>query len=257
MESLVAAKALITGSVFALLFAAERIRAAAPRPAGRSRLFKNAALWLLILAVSPLIVAPLTALGANQWLWARGDGLMTGAAFVMLIVIDLLILDCWTYWLHRAYHRVPVMWRLHEVHHRDEFLDTTSAVRFHVGEVVLSALLRLIPIAVFAIPLSTVILFEILLLSSALFHHSNVRLPERFERALSRVIVTPSIHWVHHHAVREDTDANYASILSLWDPLFASRSRTKRTPEMKIGAEGLEELSFPGLLLSPFRGSGR
>lgn len=187
-------------------------------------------------------------------LWTRPEWMATGAFLFVILLIDLIILDCWTYWLHRAYHRIPFLWRFHEVHHRDEFLDTTSAVRFHIGEVVISSFLRLAIIAVLALPLATVLIFEALLLSAALFHHSNVRLPARLENALSRIIVTPSVHWVHHHAIRRDTDSNYATVLSIWDPLFRSRSDTKRTPDMKIGAEGVEDISFFGLLLLPFRG---
>lgn len=241
----------MAGGVFVALFLAERLARAAPAPASRMRLLRNVGLWLIVIAASPLIVAPITALGANQLLWVRSPALSVGAVGIAVLIIDLIILDVWTYWLHRAYHRVPVMWRLHEVHHRDEFLDTTSAFRFHLGEVVLSAALRLIPITLLGAPLSTVIIFETILLASALFHHSNVKLPRGFERGLSRVIVTPSIHWVHHHAVRADTDSNYASFLSIWDRLFSSRSATERTPDMKIGAEGVEDLSLLGLLLSP------
>ncbi len=239
------------GGVFVSLFIAERLVRAAPAPQSRERLFRNFGLWLIVVAASPLIVAPITAFGGNHLVWARGPELSIGLVGVAVLVIDLIILDLWTYWLHRAYHRIPIMWRLHEVHHRDEFLDTSSAVRFHLGEVILSAILRLIPITLLAAPLMNVVIFEAILLASALFHHSNVRLPSGFERVLSFFIVTPSIHWVHHHAVRADTDSNYASFLSVWDRVFASRSATQRTPDMKIGAEGVEDLPLFGLLLAP------
>src|SRR5262249_7199489 len=148
---------------------------------------------------------------------------------------DLLLLDFLIYWWHRANHRVPFLWRFHEVHHLDRFLDVTSGVRFHFGEVILSALARAGVIALFAIPLSSVLSFEALLLVATGFHHSDLKLPPSLERALSWIVVTPSIHWVHHHRVRSDTDSNYSTILSLWDRLFASRSQTRRTPEMEIG----------------------
>lgn len=250
-------KAAAVGVVFAALFAGERIRSAVPYPTGRRRLVRNGGLWLLALAASPLVIAPLTALGANTLVWMRGDWMTAGWVGAAVLLVDLVLLDKWTYWLHRAYHRIPLMWRLHEVHHRDEFLDTTSAVRFHVGEIALSAGLRLLPIALLAIPLQTVLIYEALLLCAALFHHSNLKIPDSVERPLSRVIVTPSIHWVHHHAVREDTDSNYASILSVWDPLFASRSATRRTPDMEIGTEGVGDTTFLGLLLSPLKRRGR
>jgi len=249
VETIVAYKAVIIVVWFVLLFAGERLAAAATPPASHARLLRNALLWGLVLIISPLIVLPLTQWGVNHALWTRPEGWNSLAA----LIVTLLALDIWTYWLHRAYHRVPLMWRLHEPHHRDEFLDTTSAFRFHFGEVILSASLRLIPIALLAIPFSTVVIFEIMLVAAAVFHHSNLKLPPRFEKALSRIIVTPSIHWVHHHAVKADTDSNYTVILSVWDHVFGSRSKTERTLNMKIGTEGIEETTFFGLLISPLR----
>ncbi len=257
IESLMTAaggvKPLIGGAVFLLLFIGERLAAAAPRPKIKHRLIHNFGLWAIVLVMSPLIIAPLTAFGANHLLWARPEALQAGA---LLLVVDIVLLDLWTYWAHRAWHRVPVMWRFHKVHHFDEFLDTTSAFRFHIFEVMISALLRLIPIALLAIPFAHVIAFETVFICAVMFHHSNLRLPAPFERALSRIMVTPSIHWVHHHAVMKDTHSNYASILSLWDPLFASRSATQRTPEMKIGLESVEDKPLLRLILTPFMRRG-
>jgi sterol desaturase/sphingolipid hydroxylase (fatty acid hydroxylase superfamily) len=102
-------------------------------------------------------------------------------------------------------------------------------------------------------PLASVVVYETLLLLATIFHHSNVKLPRPFERALSFAVVTPSIHWVHHHAVRRDTDSNYATVLSIWDHIFRSRSATKRTPEMPIGVEGRHDEELPQLLILPFR----
>jgi sterol desaturase/sphingolipid hydroxylase (fatty acid hydroxylase superfamily) len=102
-------------------------------------------------------------------------------------------------------------------------------------------------------PLSSVVIFEIVVLASALFHHSNLKLPSGFERALSFFIVTPSIHWVHHHAKQSDTDSNYSTVLSLWDHVFSSRSKTSRSTDMKIGVERVAERSLTGLIIKPFR----
>ena len=92
-----------------------------------------------------------------------------------------------------------------------------------------------------------------MVLAAAGFHHSNLKLPPRLERALSWVVVTPSIHWVHHHRIHRDTNSNYATILSLWDRVFRSRSPTRRTAEMEIGVEGREEEPLLMLLSRPFR----
>ena len=248
MNHLLLAKSSILLSVFLVIFVLERLYAAAPRPSSRSRLVKNLGLWLVTAIATPFVIAPLAALGANTLLWERS----VESIIAPSLIVDLLLLDLWVYAVHRAYHEVPLMWRLHEVHHRDEFLDASSALRFHIGEVFFSALIRLIPIAILAIPLSHVIIFETLLLAAAIFHHSNIALPPKFERLLSFVIVTPSIHWMHHHAVRAHTDSNYAGIFSIWDRLFASRTEAQREFDMKIGVEGRGDAGFLTLLLMPF-----
>ena len=250
-----------TGAVmvfFAALFVLERVfPAARPRfgaMVGRvaqplMRVAKNLGFAGINAVISPLVVIPISAVAA-QWSlgwrpeWFSGTG---GLAF------DLLLLDLWIYWWHRANHRVPFLWRFHEVHHLDQFLDVTSAVRFHLGEVLLSAVARAAVIFVFAIPLASVVAFETLLLLATMFHHSNLRLPAGFESLLSLIIVTPSIHWVHHHALRSDTDSNYSTILSIWDRLFASRSATRRTPYLEIGVEREHDRAFLSLIVRPFR----
>jgi sterol desaturase/sphingolipid hydroxylase (fatty acid hydroxylase superfamily) len=100
-----------------------------------------------------------------------------------------------------------------------------------------------------------VVVFETLVLAAAIFHHSNLRLPSALEAALSRVIITPSIHWVHHHRVKADTDSNYGTVFSFWDRLFGTRSATPRTLDMAIGVEARDEQPFLGLFLQPFRSS--
>jgi sterol desaturase/sphingolipid hydroxylase (fatty acid hydroxylase superfamily) len=237
----------------AVLFAAERLRPAAPYPDAAPRkpwrLLRNGALWGINALLSVAAVVPVTAWAtgaAPQWRplwWSSWSGL----------VLDLLILDGLIYWWHRANHRLPFLWRFHSVHHLDRTLDSTTALRFHFGEVALSALARAGVVLALAVPLASVLVFETLLLIATIFHHSNLRLPEGFERALSRVVVTPSIHWVHHHRIQADTDSNYSTVLSIWDPLFRSRSRTHRTPDLEIGVEGREELPVLGLVAAPFK----
>ena len=257
-EPLLAYKGIAIAAWFAFLFLAERLAPAAPRhdaPSGSRwgwlgdprRLARNGIFWAINAALGPLIVIPVTVWAAAQGLGWRPWSGWTGFA------LDLLVLDLWIYLWHRANHRVPFLWRFHGVHHLDRFLDTTTAGRFHFGEVALSALVRTAPIILLGMTVESVVAFEALVLAAALFHHSNVRLPAQVERALSWLVVTPSIHWVHHHAVRRDTDSNYATVLSVWDHLFCSRSTTRRTAGMEIGAEGAAEETLPRLLLRPFR----
>lgn len=237
LENLLFGKAGLVFLWLAALFIAERLYPAADRPSvpdAEGRLPRNLSIWVVTSLVSLFAVAPLT-------LWVAGVALDWRPAWwsgVPGTILDLIILDCLIYWWHRANHQIPFLWRFHQVHHLDRTLDTTTALRFHPGEVLLSAIARAGVILLLGFPLASVILFETLVLLAALFHHSNVRLPARFERLLSWIVVTPSIHWVHHHQVRQDTDSNYCTILSLWDWLFGSRSQTKRAADMAIGVEG-------------------
>jgi sterol desaturase/sphingolipid hydroxylase (fatty acid hydroxylase superfamily) len=242
-----ASKGSIVGVAFVVLFVLERLFPVAKWVGGITRLLRNLALASFNFVASPLIVIPITAFAASHALAWRPD-FWTGW---LGLVLDILLLDCWIYWWHRINHVVPLFWRFHEVHHLDETLDTTTALRFHFGEVILSSLVRALVIFLLGVPLSSVIVFEVVVLLASLFQHSNVRLPEKLERVLSWVVVTPSIHWVHHHALRTDTDSNYSNFLSVWDPLFGSRSTTVRTPDMKVGVERQPERTVLGLLARP------
>ncbi|MCP4326840.1 MAG: sterol desaturase family protein [Alphaproteobacteria bacterium] len=249
-------KALVVTVWFVLLFVGERVHAATTailEEGGREvewrrdwpRFGRNLGLFVVNALLSPLFVLPISA-----WAGAHGLGLRPDW---WVLVLDIIILDLWIYWWHRANHEVPFLWRFHLVHHLDRFLDTTSAVRFHFGEVFLSALARAPVIIVLDIPFASVVVFETLVLAGAVFHHSNLRLPALVETVLSKVIITPGIHWVHHHRVRRDTDSNYGTIFSFWDPLFRTRSGHRRTADMEIGVEGQDEQPFHDLFVTPFR----
>lgn len=258
VEQLLAYKGLVVAAWLLLLFAGERLLPAAPFPrefrrgepaGGFRRLGRNAGLWLINLGLSPLIVVPVTA-------WAAANGLGWRPAWWggwPGLVADLVLLDLLIYGWHRLNHQLPILWRFHQVHHLDRFLDSTTALRFHFGEVLLSALARAGVVVLLGFPLTSVIVFETLLLCATIFHHSNLRLAPGLERRLAAVMITPSIHWVHHHAVRSDTDSNYGTLLSVWDPLFGSKSPTARHPDMAIGVEGQPERPLLRLLVQPFR----
>ncbi|MGH6931240.1 MAG: sterol desaturase family protein [Dongiaceae bacterium] len=257
LQSLVAYKGLFVALWLLLLLVGERLRPAVLPPIGGAgfrdhdwrRIGRNGGLWAINAALSPLIVLQLTE-------WASGHGLAFRPSWWsggLGLALDILLLDFLIFWWHRFNHTVPLLWRFHEVHHLDRFLDSTTALRFHFGEVLLSAVARAAVIILIGLPLSTVLVFETLLLLATIFHHSNLRLPAGLEQGLSRLIITPSIHWVHHHAMRIDTNSNYGTLFSFWDRLFATASRTRRTPTMAIGVEGAAEQPLIELLLRPFR----
>jgi len=249
LETLIlSGKGIAVAAMFAAMFLGERLLPAVRPPAGWRRAARNLGLWGANLALSPLIVLPITA-------WAAGHGLFARPAWwsgLPGLALDLALLDFWIYWWHRANHEIPFLWRFHEVHHLDRFLDSTTALRFHFGEVALSALVRAGVIVAFGFPFVSVVAFETLVLVAALFHHSNLRIPSGLERALARVVITPSIHWVHHHRTRADTDSNYGTVFSFWDRIFGTRSPSPRRPDMPLGVEGREERDFARLLIIPF-----
>lgn len=254
---LIAAKAGSIGAWLAAALIAENWRPAAVVPLALAgygaswfkRWGRNFGLFLINLPLSSAIVLPLTGWAALHPIWHRPEWLLSP----VFLPVDLLLLDLWIYWWHRANHELPVLWRFHEVHHRDQFLDASSAVRFHFGEVALSAAMRAIVIILLAMPFASVLVFETLVLMAAIFHHANWRLPPDSERILARAVITPDLHWVHHHARRADTDSTYGTICSFWDRLFRTTTSTGRTPRMPIGVEGREEESLIRLLILPFR----
>lgn len=247
-QTLVQYKGMVVGTWLAILFFAERLVPAVERVGGWPRVLRNAGLLGLNMGLSLTIIVPLSHWAAHSGLNWRPDW-FTGW---LPVAIDILILDFLIYWWHRANHVVPVLWRFHEVHHLDEFLDVTSSLRFHFGEVLLSACFRAVIILALGMPLASVLAFEGLVLLASAFQHSNLSLAKNREKEIAAFLITPSIHWVHHHAVRADTDSNYGTIFSFWDPLFGSRSPTERTPDLKIGVEARSDVGFPALLIRPF-----
>ncbi|WP_421779575.1 sterol desaturase family protein [Kiloniella litopenaei] len=256
VEVLLAYKGLIVFVWLLLLFVLERTFPASALTKNSEgvekyfpvRVWRNICLWFCNLLLSPLVVIPLTIWATTHLVGWRPAVLSGGIG----IILDVILLDCLIYWWHRLNHEIPFLWRFHEIHHLDMNLDTTSALRFHFGEVILSAIMRVLVIVLFDIPLVSVIIFETILLIGTIFHHSNLRLDHRLEKVLSMVIVTPSIHWVHHHALRRDTDSNYGTVFSFWDRVFRSKSLARRTLNMKIGVEGATDKSLPQLFLRPF-----
>jgi len=225
IEQILSYKGWIVGGFFLLFLLFEHLKPAVK--AGDYaiwRLVKNLSFWPINIGLSLIIIVPLSYFAAQYAFWERPNWLIG----ISGLLFDFLILDLFLYCWHRTVHEIPFLWRFHEVHHLDQHLDSTSAIRFHFGEIFFAVIFRTLLILLFAIPFSSVVIFEILVLVFTLFHHSNMALPDWLEKLLSKIIVTPGIHWVHHHAVRKDTDSNYSTIFSFWDRLFNTKSKTKR-----------------------------
>lgn len=217
---------------------------------------RNLTLGLLNAAALALLAAPLMVRIAS---WAEHSeiGLLRLVSLPVAVstLLGLVLLDGWMYLWHRANHRLPLLWRFHRVHHSDPALDVTSAIRFHTGEILISAALRLALILLFGVSLWQLLLYDALLLPVIQFHHSNVRFPERWDRWLRVLIASPAMHRVHHSRIRRETDSNYASILSCWDRLGGTFRRRHDVENIRYGlddydAEKWQQLK--GLLQTPF-----
>ena len=210
------------------------------------RVFKNYSFWFLNSIISVGIILPFSLWASqNTWGWRplHIDPIVT---IIINIILDFLI-----YWWHRANHELPLLWRFHKIHHLDEFLDVTTALRFHFGEVLLSTFFRAI-IIIFDISWISIICFEILVLFALAFHHSNIRIPTFLDKLVSKFFVTPSIHGIHHHAKEHDTNSNYLTILNVWDRILTTRNSLKLTAVNNIGIEGEKDQSLIHLLIRPF-----
>ena len=159
------------------------------------------------------------------------------------------------YLWHRANHRILFLWRFHRMHHSDPQMDVTTALRFHTGELVFSSLLRFAVVPLLGMNLWQLIFYEILLLPIIQFHHSNVNLPESWDRCLRTIIVTPNIHRVHHSRWQPETDSNYSSIFSFWDRVFGSFRLRKDSHTIQYGLytyDAQEWQTTWGMLKTPF-----
>ncbi|MCQ8116079.1 sterol desaturase family protein [Methylomonas rosea] len=222
--------------------------------------------WPVNLGLAVLNVGVMRlSIGAAAWLAANWAAEQHIGLFNVMpvprwlsIALSLLLLDLAIYAQHIAAHRWRWFWRLHQVHHSDMDFDTTTAVRFHPLEIMLSMLYKVALVVLLGADPVGVIAFEVILNGCALFNHGNVGLSPVVERGLRYLIVTPDMHRIHHSAFQPETDSNYGFSLSCWDRLFKTYCPQAREAQatMTIGLSEFREsaeLGFVGLLVLPFR----
>ncbi|MEM7281012.1 MAG: sterol desaturase family protein [Pseudomonadota bacterium] len=187
----------------------------------RSRWSTNLAL-IVIDTMALRLLVPIVAMGMAAIAAEKGWGLFNLVSLPSWVEIAFAViaLDFLIYVQHVASHKIPLLWRLHQVHHADRDIDVTTGVRFHPVEIVLSMFYKVVCVLLLGPAVAAVFLFEVLLNACALFNHSNVRLPLRLDHLLRSFLVTPDMHRVHHSAVPTETNSNYGFSLSIWDRLF-------------------------------------
>jgi sterol desaturase/sphingolipid hydroxylase (fatty acid hydroxylase superfamily) len=210
------------------------------------------------------LIAPAGAVGFAILAEAHGWGLFNVLAWPTWaeLLLALLVLDLAIYLQHRLFHSVPLLWRLHRMHHADLDVDVTTGARFHPVEILLSLGIKFIIIVPLGASPLSVFLFEIALNATSMFNHSNVRLSPTFERALRWLLVTPDMHRVHHSTLRCETDSNFGFNLPWWDRLFGTyRHQPKAGHEdMTLGIDQFrdpKELRLDRMLAQPFRNDTR
>jgi len=210
------------------------------------------------------LVFPIGAVGVALFAEAQGWGLfrVLEAPAWLGVIASLVLLDIAIYLQHVLFHAVPVLWRLHRMHHADLEFDVTTGARFHPFEILLSMGIKLGVVAALGTPAVAVLVFEMLLNGTSMFNHGNVRLPERLDRVLRWIVVTPDMHRVHHSIVARETNSNFGFNLPWWDRLFGTYRAQPAAgyDAMIIGIEQFRdphELRLDRMLLQPFRDDDR
>src|SRR5947199_986826 len=227
-EALFAYEPLVRLGIFAAVFVAmavwELLTPRRPQAIGRNWRWPNN---LGVLAVDALLVRvllPITAVGLALVAEAHGFGLFNIIALPTWasIVLSVILLDLAIYLQHVLFHAVPVLWRLHRMHHGDLEFDVSTGLRFHPIEILLSMAIKLSVMAALGAPAVAVLIFEVLLNATSMFNHGNVRIPATLDRVLRWIVVTPDMHRVHHSTSVAEINSNFGFSLPWWDRLLGT-----------------------------------
>src|SRR5262245_7195 len=205
--------------------------------------------WLLasLAAVAALTFRPAGLMAQLRWpTWVE--------TFIGIVVLDFSV----GYLSHRTMHIWPPMWRFHQIHHSDPFVDVTTTYRTHPVETIWRFLFAIVPIWVLGIPAQAVVIQRLLQATNGVIEHANIRLWPPLDRLLSLVFVTPNVHKIHHSRKVEETNSNYANIVTIYDRMLGTYTPSERAATVVYGLEDADPhavASFPGLLSMPFRDS--
>jgi sterol desaturase/sphingolipid hydroxylase (fatty acid hydroxylase superfamily) len=246
--------------IFAVMASWEIVAARRPRGATRGRRWPGNIGIVVLNTLLLRLAFPLTAVAWAEFVAARGIGVLNLVPLPAVVALPLavLLLDLAIWAQHVVFHRVPLLWRLHRMHHADIDLDVTSGARFHPIEILLSMIVKFAVIALLGAPAAAVLVFEVLLNACAMFNHANVRIAGPVDALLRRLIVTPDMHRVHHSVVPAETDSNFGFCLSCWDRIFATYRAEPAAGQlgMTIGLETFrapDEARLDRLITQPFR----
>ena len=208
------------------------------------------------------VLFPTAAVGMALFAQEQGWGVFNyyPIAFPIAIIASVIVMDFFIYIQHVMVHAIPLLWRLHRVHHADLDYDVTTGARFHTLEIILSMGIKFAVILLLGPPIVAVVMFEIILNATAMFNHSNVRIPEAIDKILRSFIVTPDMHRVHHSVADDEANSNFGFSLPWWDRLFGTYRAQPRGGHagMTIGIRSYRDSKhcswLSGILIMPFIG---
>jgi len=208
------------------------------------------------------VLFPTAAVGMALFAQEQGWGVFNyyPIAFPIAIIASVIVMDFFIYIQHVMVHAIPLLWRLHRVHHADLDYDVTTGARFHTLEIILSMGIKFAVILLLGPPIVAVVMFEIILNATAMFNHSNVRIPEAIDKILRSFIVTPDMHRVHHSIADDEANSNFGFSLPWWDRLFGTYRAQPRGGHagMTIGIRSYRDSKhcswLSGILIMPFIG---
>lgn len=248
---------ILAGAIVALLLFEAVSPRTGKRPQKGPRWAANASLGLLGYGIGKVTLGA-GLLGLATWAARNQLGLFALTPWPLWFegVLAVIILDFALWAQHAAFHKLAFLWPLHRVHHSDDALDVTTAWRFHPGEIMLSLGLKAAVIIALGIPINVVVIFELILVISAMFNHAHMRIPRWLDRALSLAIVTPDMHRVHHGRDDRLDHRNYGFFLNIWDRVFKTHMEISaaQADALAMGTSAVPADRSPlKLLAQPFR----
>lgn len=250
--------------VFALMGVIE-----AYKPARRAVLNRKerwiANLSMVVLgAVIARLLLPSSLVGVSLWAKEANIGLFNITTIEILVpywlevTLCVLLFDVIIYWQHRLFHVVPILWRVHKMHHADSHVDTTTGLRFHPIEITISLGVKAFAVVLLGAPILAILIFEVALNGFSLFNHANVRLPQKWDERVSIILITQRLHRIHHSQAKAESNSNYGFSVTWWDRLFNSFTpiSTCNDQTLKIGQKDVpadrSNATVTALLAQPF-----
>ena len=251
-------------AVFALMAAIEAYKPARTAVLNRKERWIANLSMVVLGAVIARLLLPGSLVGVSLWAQEAHIGLFNVnkldamMPYWLEVMLCVLLFDVIIYWQHRLFHVVPILWRVHKMHHADSHVDTTTGLRFHPIEIAISLGVKAFAVALLGAPILAIVIFEVALNSFSLFNHANIRLTQKWDDRVSTILITQQLHRIHHSQAKTESNSNYGFSVTWWDKLFSSYTPTVACNDetLKIGQQDVPadkaNATVAALLIQPF-----